>query len=122
METALQGKTRSPAEGHDAEPMFDLIELLFFAYRDFIADPGVELCVLGATGAEPPPRGVRQWRETCGQPHHGNGEQPRERLGIDKEGVADPVKSRGEIAEAEPPAAESCRWNSAEATSACAGR
>ena len=38
METALQGKHRAPAEGHDAEPMFDLIELLFFAYRDFVGD------------------------------------------------------------------------------------
>jgi len=38
VETALQGKTRSPADGHDAEPMFDLIELLFFAYRDFVGD------------------------------------------------------------------------------------
>jgi len=38
VETALQGKHRAPAEGHDAEPMFDLIELLFFAYRDFVGD------------------------------------------------------------------------------------
>lgn len=38
MDTALQGKTRSQADGHDGEPMFDLIELLFFAYRDFVGD------------------------------------------------------------------------------------
>jgi len=38
VDTALQGKTRSQADGHDGEPMFDLIELLFFAYRDFVGD------------------------------------------------------------------------------------
>ncbi len=38
METALQGKHRAQAESHDADPMFDLIELLFFAYRDFVGD------------------------------------------------------------------------------------
>ncbi len=38
MDTALQGKHRAPADGHDADPMFDLIELLFFAYRDFVGD------------------------------------------------------------------------------------
>ena len=38
METALQGTIRAQAEGQDAEPMFDLIELLFFAYRDFVGD------------------------------------------------------------------------------------
>ena len=38
MDTALQGKHRTPADGHDGEPMFDLIELLFFAYRDFVGD------------------------------------------------------------------------------------
>src|ERR1700748_2478809 len=26
-------------QGHSAEPIWDLIELLFFAYRDFIGDP-----------------------------------------------------------------------------------
>jgi len=38
VETALQGTIRAQAEGQDAEPMFDLIELLFFAYRDFVGD------------------------------------------------------------------------------------
>jgi DNA-binding MarR family transcriptional regulator len=47
METALQRSSSSAAEGAapaapvaqaDAEPMFDLIELLFFAYRDFVGD------------------------------------------------------------------------------------
>jgi len=38
LDTALQGKHRAPADGHDADPMFDLIELLFFAYRDFVGD------------------------------------------------------------------------------------
>ncbi len=38
METALQGKHRAQAESADADPMFDLIELLFFAYRDFVGD------------------------------------------------------------------------------------
>jgi DNA-binding MarR family transcriptional regulator len=38
VETALQGKHRAQAESHDADPMFDLIELLFFAYRDFVGD------------------------------------------------------------------------------------
>ena len=28
-----------PSAGDEPEPMFDLIELLFFAYRDFVADP-----------------------------------------------------------------------------------
>lgn len=27
------------AEAHDGEPLFELIELLFFAYRDFVGDP-----------------------------------------------------------------------------------
>ena len=38
METVLHGKHRAQAEGQDADPMFDLIELLFFAYRDFVGD------------------------------------------------------------------------------------
>lgn len=38
METALHGKHKAQAEAQDAEPMFDLIELLFFAYRDFVGD------------------------------------------------------------------------------------
>ena len=31
-----QGSAAAPAEG---EPIWDLIELLFFAYRDFVSDP-----------------------------------------------------------------------------------
>jgi DNA-binding MarR family transcriptional regulator len=48
MESALQAKpdrtteTESPLTmlpgGHELPPMFDLIELLFFAYRDFVGD------------------------------------------------------------------------------------
>jgi DNA-binding MarR family transcriptional regulator len=48
MESALQAKPDRPAEtefsltglpaGHEPAPMFDLIELLFFAYRDFVGD------------------------------------------------------------------------------------
>ena len=39
MEVALNGKTRQGrSEAQDAEPMFDLIELFFFAYRDFVGD------------------------------------------------------------------------------------
>ena len=39
MEVALQGKTRSGGgEAPDVDPMFDLIELFFFAYRDFVGD------------------------------------------------------------------------------------
>ena len=39
MEVALQGRSRSgQGEAHDGEPMFDLIELFFFAYRDFVGD------------------------------------------------------------------------------------
>ena len=39
MDVAVQGKTKAgQAEAADAEPMFDLIELFFFAYRDFVGD------------------------------------------------------------------------------------
>ena len=34
--SAPQGSAAAPAEG---EPIWDLIELLFFAYRDFVSDP-----------------------------------------------------------------------------------
>jgi DNA-binding MarR family transcriptional regulator len=36
-----------PADGLSGEPMWDLIELLFFAYRDFVADPDEVLGKLG---------------------------------------------------------------------------
>jgi DNA-binding MarR family transcriptional regulator len=43
MDPAVQAKADErplPAAGSaDAQPMFDLIELLFFAYRDFVGDP-----------------------------------------------------------------------------------
>ncbi len=39
LELGLQGKHKSGSvETPDAEPMFDLIELFFFAYRDFVGD------------------------------------------------------------------------------------
>ncbi len=38
METALHGNARAQADTSDSEPMFDLIEMLFFAYRDFVGD------------------------------------------------------------------------------------
>ncbi len=41
MDVAVQGKPKAAqADGPaaDAEPMFDLIELFFFAYRDFVGD------------------------------------------------------------------------------------
>lgn len=41
MDVAVQGKAKAAqADGPaaDAEPMFDLIELFFFAYRDFVGD------------------------------------------------------------------------------------
>ncbi len=39
MEVALNGKARGgQGEAHDTAPMFDLIELFFFAYRDFVGD------------------------------------------------------------------------------------
>lgn len=45
MDQALQaqsvprGAGASEQEGNEPSPMFDLIELFFFAYRDFVADP-----------------------------------------------------------------------------------
>ncbi|MDB5651411.1 MAG: MarR family transcriptional regulator, partial [Hyphomicrobiales bacterium] len=44
MDQVLQAKpdSRKPASGSDGAtpaPMYDLIELFFFAYRDFVADP-----------------------------------------------------------------------------------
>lgn len=38
VDTALHSKHEARAEGQDGDPMFDLIELLFFAYRDFVGD------------------------------------------------------------------------------------
>ncbi|MFO1115736.1 MAG: MarR family transcriptional regulator [Beijerinckiaceae bacterium] len=39
MEAAVQGKVRAAqASDQDSEAMFDLIELFFFAYRDFVGD------------------------------------------------------------------------------------
>ena len=32
-------KSRRPADAPAGEPTWDLIELLFFAYRDFVSDP-----------------------------------------------------------------------------------
>ena len=34
-----EDRTPNGAGGSDAPPMYDLIELLFFAYRDFVGDP-----------------------------------------------------------------------------------
>jgi DNA-binding MarR family transcriptional regulator len=39
-------KTASPAAAEHGEPMWDLIELLFFAYRDFVSDPDHVLAAL----------------------------------------------------------------------------
>jgi len=38
---------RRPAGGVSAEPVWDIIELLFFAYRDFVGDPDEVLLKLG---------------------------------------------------------------------------
>jgi DNA-binding MarR family transcriptional regulator len=39
VDVAVQGKAKAtPAEAPESEPMFDLIELFFFAYRDFVGD------------------------------------------------------------------------------------
>jgi DNA-binding MarR family transcriptional regulator len=39
VDTALQGRNRTDVgDTPDADPMFDLIELFFFAYRDFVGD------------------------------------------------------------------------------------
>src|SRR5580698_5926030 len=40
-------KTALTTDGHPGEPYFDLIELLFFAYRDFVGDPDEVLAKLG---------------------------------------------------------------------------
>src|ERR1700675_1096592 len=40
-------KTALKTDGHPGEPYFDLIELLFFAYRDFVGDPDEVLAKLG---------------------------------------------------------------------------
>src|SRR3977135_937800 len=33
------GAAEADQDGHCADPIWDLIELLFFAYRDFVSDP-----------------------------------------------------------------------------------
>src|SRR5215831_8251999 len=38
---------RSSGTGGAAEPIWDIIELLFFAYRDFVSDPDEVLAKLG---------------------------------------------------------------------------
>src|ERR1700744_1121046 len=38
---------RAPAASGGAEPVWDIIELLFFAYRDFVGDPDEALVKLG---------------------------------------------------------------------------
>jgi hypothetical protein len=38
---------RRPAGGAAGEPIWDIIELLFFAYRDFVGDRAVVLLMLG---------------------------------------------------------------------------
>ncbi|HEX4043508.1 MAG TPA: MarR family transcriptional regulator [Xanthobacteraceae bacterium] len=46
--TASKPRTASaPESASDNEPHFDLIELLFFAYRDFVGDPDEVLAKLG---------------------------------------------------------------------------
>jgi DNA-binding MarR family transcriptional regulator len=37
----------APLPDHDTEPRWDVIELLFFAYRDFVSDPDDVLTTLG---------------------------------------------------------------------------
>jgi DNA-binding MarR family transcriptional regulator len=39
MQTALDTAPAQPADPNAEPPLFDLIELLFFAYRDFVGDP-----------------------------------------------------------------------------------
>lgn len=39
MQTALDTALARPADPNAEPPLFDLIELLFFAYRDFVGDP-----------------------------------------------------------------------------------
>ena len=49
-QNAVQGSVQDTAQAHAqsaAEPYFDLIELLFFAYRDFVGDPDEVLEKLG---------------------------------------------------------------------------
>ena len=41
------GAAQADQGGHSAEPIWDLIELLFFAYRDFVSDPDDVLAKLG---------------------------------------------------------------------------
>jgi DNA-binding MarR family transcriptional regulator len=38
MDQALKSRGPGPNEAQDSAPMFDLIELFFFAYRDFVSD------------------------------------------------------------------------------------
>ena len=38
MDQALQSRVPGRKEAQDPAPMFDLIELFFFAYRDFVGD------------------------------------------------------------------------------------
>jgi DNA-binding MarR family transcriptional regulator len=40
-------KPRRPADVPGSEPIWDLIELLFFAYRDFVSDPDEVLAKFG---------------------------------------------------------------------------
>jgi DNA-binding MarR family transcriptional regulator len=40
-------KSRRPADAPAGEPTWDLIELLFFAYRDFVSDPDEVLAKFG---------------------------------------------------------------------------
>ena len=44
---AASGQVSSEAASSAGEPYFDLIELLFFAYRDFVGDPDEVLAKLG---------------------------------------------------------------------------
>ncbi|MGC1328200.1 MAG: MarR family transcriptional regulator, partial [Xanthobacteraceae bacterium] len=44
---AASGQASSEAASTAGEPYFDLIELLFFAYRDFVGDPDEVLAKLG---------------------------------------------------------------------------
>jgi DNA-binding MarR family transcriptional regulator len=44
---ATSGQVSSEAAPNAGEPYFDLIELLFFAYRDFVGDPDEVLAKLG---------------------------------------------------------------------------
>ena len=41
------GAAQSEHGAHSSEPIWDLIELLFFAYRDFVSDPDDVLAKLG---------------------------------------------------------------------------